>query len=573
MHPHPAADPTRSYRDRMPPTRRRRPAKRRPKKTTAALPVPGKGERVWVLDLPYGTRLPDVRYNATVKASVYVGATLTPATAPYASRPYTYERWVEDTLNKGRPGPPLSTPPMTPRETQVEGARAIVRAAASGAPAFLLGDDTGVGKTVTAVLAAKAVAHLRKGSTVLVVADRPAAITISHWCRTIGGIGDGGLTWCVTTWDRISKVARHRWDVVIADEAQMVKSTETKRWKAWSMIAGYNRAADGPFVVYASATPGHSPLELPYLAPLFAHANGQPKQTWTTNFPQALSAAGVKGKYGSQGTDARTRAADTRLVRSWMTQGPAPAMIHRPAPWGPCQVTGMGVTLTAEERAAYNAEWAEFQAAMHLARRGKNASAGRAAVLRYRQKAGLVRVEATADWVAAQIDAGRQVAVSCQYVETAADPLTLALRERGVDVATIYGQGRFDPEEQRLRFQRGIAKAVVLTPTASLSLHAKELLPDGTHATDAPRVGVFHQARYSGIQGKQVTGRTHRDGQRSDWHITYAENTVEEDVAKIMVERYAAAADTVGGDTNGLSKIAALLGCDWLPADTLTEGD
>jgi hypothetical protein len=111
----------------------------------------------------------------------------------------------------------------------------------------------------------------------------------------------------------------------------------------------------------------------------------------------------------------------------------------------------------------------------------------------------------------------------------------------------------------------------VCTITASLSLHATETLAAPEKASPAPRVGVFHQARYSGIAGRQVTGRTHRDHQTSPWSIAYAENTVEEKVGRLMVERIAAAADTVGGDTSTLSKIAGLLGADWLPADALTD--
>jgi hypothetical protein len=84
-------------------------------------------------------------------------------------------------------------------------------------------------------------------------------------------------------------------------------------------------------------------------------------------------------------------------------------------------------------------------------------------------------------------------------------------------------------------------------------------------------VGVFHQARFSGIAGRQVTGRTHRDHQVSPWHIAYAEGTVEEQVGKVMVERIAAASDTVGSDTTGLTALAQLLGADWLPSTTLTE--
>ena len=39
-----------------------------------------------------------------------------------------------------------------------------------------------------------------------------------------------------------------------------------------------------------------------------------------------------------------------------------------------------------------------------------------------------------------------------------------------------------------------------------------------------------------------------------------------------MVERIAAASDTVGGDTEGLTDVAQLLGADWLPTASLTEG-
>src|SRR5699024_6700751 len=107
---------------------------------------------------------------------------------------------------------------------------------------------------------------------------------------------------------------------------------------------------------------------------------------------------------------------------------------------------------------------------------------------------------------------------------------------------------------------------------ASISLHAGESLEGGRQASTEPRVGLFHQARFSGIAGRQVTGRTHRDHQVSPWHIAYAQGTVEEQVSKVMVERIAAASDTVGGDAAGLTAVAQLLGADWLPAASLTEG-
>ena len=160
-----------------------------------------------------------------------------------------------------------------------------------------------------------------------------------------------------------------------------------------------------------------------------------------------------------------------------------------------------------------------------------------------------------------------------EFVSTAADPIADRLRDAGLDVATIYGRDRFDVEAERLRFQSGAAKVCVFTTVASISLHAGETLADGRRATTDPRVGIFHQARFSGIAGRQVTGRTHRDHQVSPWHIAYAEGTVEEQVGRVMVERIAAATDAVGGDTDGLVEVAGLLGVDWLPAGGLTESD
>ena len=75
-----------------------------------------------------------------------------------------------------------------------------------------------------------------------------------------------------------------------------------------------------------------------------------------------------------------------------------------------------------------------------------------------------------------------------------------------------------------------------------------------------------------GAQALEVTGRTHRDHQVSPWHIAYAQDTVEEQVSKVMVERIAAASDTVGGDTEGLTDVAQLLGADWLPQAAMTDG-
>jgi hypothetical protein len=331
---------------------------------------------------------------------------------------------------------------------------------------------------------------------------------------------------------------------------------------------------DAPFVVAATATPAHTPLELPYLAPQFAARAGEPLRAWA-DLPAKLAEHGFhveRGRYGWAWTeDADARRADLARLQEWLTAGDPPAALHRSAPWGAVSVSGAAVALSPAERASYEAEWSEFRAEMQLARRGRQTARGRAALLRFRQKAGLIRVPATVDWVKAQVEAERQVAVSVEFVETAADPIREALLDAGIAVAGIYGRDRFDVEAERLRFQSGAAPVCVFTVTASISLHAGELLPGGATATDTSRVGLFHQPRFSGIQARQVTGRTHRDGKTSPWRVAFAEDTVEEQVARVMVERLAVSGSTAGADTSSLQEIAELLDADWLPNTALTE--
>src|SRR4029453_5902630 len=257
-------------------------------------------------------------------------------------------------------------------------------------------------------------------------------------------------------------------------------------------------------------------------------------------------------------------------LRGWLADTDPPATLHRPAPWGPGSVTGTPVALPPAERAQYEAGGSEFRAEMQLARRKRETARGRAALLRFRQKAGLIRAAATVEGVKAEVGAHPQVAVSVEFVETAADPIREALLDGGIAVAGIYGRDRFDVEAQRVRFQPGEAPVCVFTVTASISLHAGELLPDGRPASDTPRVGLFHQPRFSGIQARQVTGRTHRDGQTSPWGIAFAEDTVGEQVGRLMVERLAVSGSAAGADTSSLQEIAELLDADWLPAAALT---
>jgi hypothetical protein len=525
----------------------------------------------------------------------------------------------------------------------------IAAAAADGWRQFLLSDDVGTGKTITLWLGALAAA--RGVSRILVVVDRPAAITIPHWRNTIAAIGDGGHRVLISSPDQLPKLLSRngrpavRWDIVIADECHLYRHIGTRRTEVFRRLARFNDPHPGaPFVIAASATPAQHPAELTYLAPVIAQLRGEATAQWV-DFGGKLANAGlpiVEGNYGTWVWNEKA-AADPQLqqesiedVRGWLAGNDPPLTVHRSAPWGPAPLELMPVELDPAERGAYLTLWNQFRAAIAAlsadstgddlraaartgdatqtragagtgtragagARSGAGAGArsgvgavtrvraragtqaragavreGRTAVLRFRQKASLLRVSATVDWVLGQVDDGHQVAVSCEFLGAAAVPIADGLEAKGVPVARIHGPGDgpvLDLERERLRFQSGAAQVVVFTPSTSLSLHASEQLADGTSASPSTRVGVMHNVRYSGLAGRQILGRTHRDHQVSPWWVSYAEGTVEERIAQTMIERFKATSDTAGADSAALIKVAALLGVSWLPNEALTGVD
>jgi hypothetical protein len=586
----------------------------------------GAGQRLWFLDIPFRGSAPGARWDRARKAWLYTGSELPTDLMMFRPHPYSRLQWLEDDANSAPAPMPAGVAPKIPRPIQLSGAAAIEAAYIDGWREFLLCDDVGTGKTITLWLGALAVAAARRRPVagaderrraggrktgeprkILVLVDRPAAITIPHWRNTIAAIGDGGHRVLISSPDQLPKLlarngrAAIRWDIVIADECHLYRHVTTRRTAVFRRVARFDDPhAGAPFVIAASATPGQHPAELTYLAPVIAQLRGEKTTEWA-DFGTKLAQAGLpieKNRFGKWGWD--SRAADDPdmqqdaigQVRGWLADNEPPLTLYRAAPWGPAPLDLMPVELGAEEMAAYRTLWKSFQQALAAlvaeagmtagmvlpaGRLGKSpaTSRGRAAVLRFRQKASLLRVPATVDWVRHQVDNGYQVAVSCEFLGAAAVPIGQALSTAGIPVARIHGSvdGEIiDLEQERMRFQTGSARVVVFTPTASLSLHANEHLADGSRSTAASRMGLMHNVRYSGLAGRQILGRTHRDHQVSPWWVSYAEGTVEEGIAQIMIERFKASADTAGADSSALGHVAEQLGVSWLPADAL-NGD
>ena len=81
-------------------------ARAKPAKEPSAAPaVPSipPGQRVWLLELPWGGlgggTPAGVTYYKSLTAHAFVGTVLPGPLEPYASKPYSYLRWLEDELN------------------------------------------------------------------------------------------------------------------------------------------------------------------------------------------------------------------------------------------------------------------------------------------------------------------------------------------------------------------------------------------------------------------------------------------------------------------------------------------
>lgn len=260
-----------------------------------------------IIDVPfdqrYEARSLGVKYDPKTKINYYDGP-LPASLRGWASQDYSYERWVEDQLNGQiravTPGPVM----FTPRPHQVEAMDSILTAYKDGWPGFLIADSTGLGKTLSIVAGVCAVAEDRRKTPsrrlkVLVVCPKGA---MGVWRQTFKAYGKSDLLRpLIINYQRLNKLikepasarkakttrTRNRrtardgspkisFDVVVFDESHYLKNYGSSGMSlAASTIAklddGYEKGKK-PFVIYSTATPGSTPLNLAIMAPTLSRA-------------------------------------------------------------------------------------------------------------------------------------------------------------------------------------------------------------------------------------------------------------------------------------------------------------
>lgn len=459
---------------------------------------------------------------------------------------------------------------MVPHAHQIVARDAILGARAAGAHGFLLGDLTGLGKTLSAWMALSSMPE----NEVLVICPKGA---IPQWRRTMALSGLAPKHVTLMNFERTKSLlappsdskkrsARARnnelaklgapkrtWPLLVIDEAHRIRNPNSQQGLVCRQMAA---AAD--FTIYMSATAGQSPHELSYLGPLLARAAGMPSPDLDgfRMLMKRLRIGRAKGRWKNWSWEPNE--SDRKVMADLLYRGGnAIGLRRRPediAGWPEVQRELAPVALDGPARKLYEATWREFRKELGLAGGSTSKPQGWAADLRFRQKASLLRLPGTADFCEERLGNDEQIAVSVAFLETSA-MLADALRRRGWQVGEINGKrSGAANEETRIAFQTGVLDAVIFTVTESISLHRGEM-PGGNRQ----RSLVVHDMRYSAIQLQQIEGRCHRDGQHATIFYAYAEDTVEEAVAGSVIARMATMEGLAGDDTRLLDSIASLM--------------
>jgi len=460
--------------------------------------------------------------------------------------------------------------PFVPRPHQIEARDAILDARRQGRPGFLLGDLTGLGKTLAVWLAIAAMPE----NEVLIVCPKGA---MPQWRRTIQLSGATGKSVTIINYERTKSLfapppaslkrsvraknnelaklglPKRTWPLTVFDESHRLRNPNAQQSMACRRIADAGR-----FAIYMSATAGQSPHELAYLGRLLSHAIGGDDDT-ISGFRTLMKRLGIgraKGRWKNWRWEPNDR--DRQVMADLLYKGEdAIGLRRRPSDivdWPEVQREVAPVALDGPSRKLYEATWREFRRELGLAGGSTRTPTGRVAGIRYRQKASLLRVAGTGEFASDLLDDGLQVALSVAFLETGA-ALEHKLVSGGWQVGQINGEREGSANEAtRIAFQTGALDAVIFTVTESISLHRGELA-----GGDRDRALILHDMRHSAVQLQQIEGRCHRDGQQATIYYAFAEGTVEEQVAARVVGRMAAMDGMAGDDTTELDDIARII--------------
>lgn len=563
-----------------------------------------KNNGLHIIDVPfdqrYEARRMGVKYDAKNKINYYEGD-LPDGLRDWDSKDYSYERWTEDQLNGSIRPVRLGPVMFNPRPHQVEAMNAILKAYDESWPGFLIADSTGLGKTLSIVAGVCAIAKERhracsKRLKVLVVCPKGA---MGVWRQTFKAYGESiRLRPLIINYQRLNKLikepatarkakttrTRNRriardgsprisFDVIVFDESHYLKnfgsSGVSMAASTIAMLDGEYRKGTSPFVVYSTATPGSTPLNMAIMAPVLSKAL-DPKvkrHIGPKDWGGFLSKEGFhvsKGKtgwnwvsapwWGANSKDPKERKKyelakervqqeqdeDTkRIGEAWSRDG-SPFISRDPTQlknWPEQPVEPFYIELDAKGSSMYKEAWTAFRDFLSLKRKGQtDPKDALTQNLRFRQKASLLKAPMIAEHAADLVEEGNQVFIGCEFLETV-DMILDGLRKRHVPAVEFTGRSSEEREDNRLKFQKGEAKVIVANVAEAVSFHASESLPDGSKATPNQRITIIADVRQNPNDCVQQMGRAHREGQCSPCEFPVILDTVDVKVMDSFIKK------------------------------------
>jgi C-terminal domain on Strawberry notch homologue len=219
------------------------------------------------------------------------------------------------------------------------------------------------------------------------------------------------------------------------------------------------------------------------------------------------------------------------------------------------------VELDGKAKNLYKLAWEEFKKALEGTEKLSKQRATllqNEAVIRFRQKSSLLKVEDTIELCQELLDNGRQVAISCEFLATM-DALQDALTKKKIEHARIDGQRTKtsqSKESERLRYQRGQAQVMIFNVAEGISLHEGETNNGGNNI---PRCQIDHDLRWSAIQAHQIDGRSHRDGKFAQVYWLVAKETIDPRVAEVLLRKLHSMGNLHGDSTKDFEEIFNLI--------------
>lgn len=554
-----------------------------------------------VVTLPWGYKHPDVVYYRQHKVHVYKGKILPSSLQPFASQDFSYERWIEDELNRSVMPPLRGKVKFTPRDHQLDAAKAIVRSYREGWRGFLEADETGLGKTLSTlsgVCAAAQKAGFSRSSgkaKVLIVCPKGA---IPVWRNTLHAypVSAGLIRPLVTNYHQLNKLLnpppqaaaakkkktkdrqtardgtpRVDWDFVIFDEAQYLKNYPDSNVSlaAVSVAKLNSRYERGktPFTVFCTATPGSTPLSLSVMAGIIAPGITRGAQVTPKTWGKFLEDKGFQVSKGKNGVyrwisdpwplpkDAsrekiraykakvqevkKQQRADSRRIGVALLQENAPFIKRSPK-----DIAGW----PEQNLMPYPIKLSGSAQMLYMEAWSRFRSFLRMPGARRDSKSALVEnLRYRQKTSLLKVDPMKDLILEAVedgkqvYISVefmeTVDAYAKIFNKAKIKFSEISGRNAAEREEERLKFQRGESKIAISTVVEALSLHSSEQLPDGTRATSTPRVTVIHDTRQNDLSVDQSLGRAHREGQNSNAYFPYFEKTVDERVISRYVNK------------------------------------